>query len=120
MKIHHYLTTVAVAGSVAAASLLPTPTQAIQLTKSTSYPAIGTVVNMTNGDRMCYVDIAAGGKVYHLGADFSICNQPTFLKQKVRLTYKIMKVNDCQSAEPCGKSRRENLIIGMKVISAKY
>jgi hypothetical protein len=66
---------------------------------------------------MCYVDLVdAGGKKYNLGADFSICEQSQFLNKQVRLTYKKIKVGDCQSAEPCGKSKLKNAIVKMRLV----
>jgi hypothetical protein len=69
---------------------------------------------------MCYVDlIDRRGKKYNLGANFEICNQTKFLDRQVRITYQRNKVNDCQSNEPCGKTRVENLIVKLKLIDRK-
>jgi hypothetical protein len=52
-----------------------------------------------------------------LGAVFEICEQAKkFQNKKVTLTYKKIRVSDCQSAEPCGKTRKEMLIVKMKAI----
>jgi hypothetical protein len=108
------------AGMIATASLMYSfPSAASKPIKVNSAPTSGKVLSLTNGDLMCYVDIGAGGKKYHLGADFSICNQTKLLNRSVKLTYKRMKVNDCQSNEPCGKTRMENLIVKMKVLPQK-
>ena len=54
---------------------------------------------------MCYVDLVdARGKKYNLGANFDICNQTKLVNKQVKVTYKKDNVNDCQSAEPCGKT----------------
>ena len=82
-------------------------------------PTIGTVKSMVMGDLMCYVDLVdnKGIKYNSLGASFDFCaHEKTFLNKKVRLSYRRVSVNDCHSAEPCGKYRFENLITKMKVI----
>jgi hypothetical protein len=89
-------------------------------TKQTSHkqPNIGTVKNMVSGDLMCYVTLVDENKTQHeVGADFDICaNQNTFLNQKVRVSYELTSINDCQSAEPCGKTRKESIITKMEII----
>jgi hypothetical protein len=99
-------------------SLLPSlPISAKEMTANQSFPTRGKVLKLTSGDLMCYVDLVdAGGKKYSLGADFSICEQSKFLNQQVRLTYKKIKVSDCQSAEPCGKSKLKNAIVKMRLV----
>jgi hypothetical protein len=118
MKIdRHSLATVSYALLIVSANLLPAlANQATSQKKLNSFPASGKVLTLTNGDLMCYVDVSKAGKKYHIGADFSICNQNRFLNRQVQLTYKASKVNDCQSNEPCGKTRIENLIVKMKLI----
>jgi hypothetical protein len=97
-----------------------TGSTAVQAQKNpVSKPAIATVKSMVNGDLMCYVNLVDNkGKQYNnVGASFEICgNEKTFLNKKVRLSYKRVTVNDCQSAEPCGKSRLETLITKMHII----
>jgi hypothetical protein len=85
---------------------------AVRAENSLDYPALATVTNMVNGDLMCYVDLVdEQGVERHLGADFEVCADETqFLGQKVYLTYGELPVNDCQSIEPCGKTRLEMLI----------
>jgi hypothetical protein len=96
------------------------PIAARNLTKNQAFPTSGKVLKLTNGDLMCYVDLVdAGGKKYNLGADFSICEQSQFLNQQVRLTYKKIKVSDCQSAEPCGKSKIKNAIVKMRLMRSR-
>lgn len=77
-----------------------------------SFPRTGRVLKMTNGDLMCYLELRdRRGQVHSLGADFDICAQEQkFLGKRVRLTYKKMRVNDCESAEPCGKTKVMNLV----------
>ncbi|OKH32806.1 hypothetical protein NIES2101_40430 [Calothrix sp. HK-06] len=87
-------------------------------TKTTTLPALGTVKKITNGDLLCYVSIVDDrGKQHELGADFGICGQEkAYLNKKVRLTYGLANVNDCQSAEPCGKTRQEQIIQNMELV----
>jgi hypothetical protein len=92
---------------------------AAQASEVVTRPSIGTVKSMTNGDIMCYVNLVDNkGKMYkNIGASFEICaKEKTFLNKKVRLSYKKVSVNDCQSAEPCGKKRLETLITKMELI----
>jgi len=89
-------------------------------TKQTSreQPGIGTVKNMVIGDLMCYVTLVDENAIQHeVGADFESCANPnTFLNQKVRVSYELVSINDCQSAEPCGKTRKESIITKMEII----
>ena len=72
---------------------------------------------MVNGDLMCYVTLVDENNIEHeVGATFEICENPDrFLNQKVRLSYERVPVNDCESAEPCGKTRIESLITKMEI-----
>jgi len=82
-------------------------------------PQIATVTSMTNGDLMCYVTLVDDRGIKHesVGATFEICNnEKTFLNQRVNLIYGRVRVNDCQSAEPCGKTRWATLITQMKLV----
>ncbi len=82
-------------------------------------PTIATVKKMTNGDISCYVDLIdqKGKKYEQVPASFDICEkEKAYLNKKVTLTYAKQKVNDCQSAEPCGKSKIVTLITKMKVV----
>ncbi|BAZ08535.1 hypothetical protein NIES4071_03400 [Calothrix sp. NIES-4071] len=86
--------------------------------RTATLPTIGTVKKITNGDLLCYVSIVDDkGKQHELGADFGICGQvKAYLNKKVRLTYGLANVNDCQSAEPCGKTRQEQVIQKMELV----
>lgn len=118
MKNYPCLFTVTCAGLVAAVHLVHTaPAEAKQPKNLNSFPVTGKVLKLTNGDLMCYAEIDDRGKKYYLGADFDVCSQVKFLNKKVKLTYKRSKVNDCQSNEPCSKTRIENLIVKMRLTS---
>jgi hypothetical protein len=41
------------------------------------------------------------------------------VNKQVKLTYKKGSVNDCQSADPCGKTRIENLVVKMQPVLQK-
>jgi hypothetical protein len=80
----------------------------------------GRILKMTNGDVMCYLEVRdAQGKVRTIGADFEVCAQEQLINRKVRFTYKRMRVSDCESAEPCGKTRWEMLVSAVKPIKRK-
>lgn len=82
-------------------------------------PQFGTVKSLTIGDLMCYSEIVdKDGQKYAIGATFEICGASSkYLNKKVRLTYGEIKVADCQSSEPCGKTRKEMVITGMTVLT---
>ncbi len=93
------------------------PVEARQMPKLGSSPDRGKVLQLTNGDLMCYVKLVdARGRKYNIGAKFDVCQQTNFVNKQVMLTYKRSRVNNCQSAEPCGKTRIQNLIVNMKLI----
>ncbi len=120
MQNNYPLTLIAIATIATTALSQVLPSSANPTTKSKSYPTSGKVVQLTNGDLMCYVElIDTRGKTHNLGAEFDICQQTQLLNKRVKLTYQRGKVNDCQSAEPCGKTRIENLISKMKATSKK-
>lgn len=80
---------------------------------------VGTVKELVNGDLKCYVTlIDENGTEHNVGATFEICAEESkFLNKKIRATYEVVSVNDCESAEPCGKTRQESLITKMEVLN---
>ena len=82
-------------------------------------PKVGTVKKLVNGDLMCYVTLVDKKGIEHnVGASFDICaDEKKFVNKKVRAVYEIQSVNDCESAEPCGKTRKESIITKMEVVS---
>jgi hypothetical protein len=93
------------------------PSYARKILKTNPFPTSGKLIELTNGDLMCYVDIIDfRGKKYTLGADFEICNRTRYLNQRVRLTYRKTKVSKCQGNDACGKSIVKNLIVKMDLI----
>lgn len=79
---------------------------------------VGTVQNLNTGDIMCYATLIDENDVeYNIGASFEICQESeNYLNQKVRLTYEEVNVNDCQSNDPCGKTRQEQIITEMEIL----
>ena len=82
-------------------------------------PKLGIVKELVNGDLMCYVTLVDKKGIEHnVGASFDICaDEKKFVNKKVRAVYEIQSVNDCESAEPCGKTRKESIITKMEVVS---
>lgn len=71
---------------------------------------------MVMGDLKCYVTLLDMNNVSHeLGATFEVCNNQSVLNRSVDLSYQTVSVNDCQSNEPCGKTRQEWLISRMEI-----
>lgn len=93
-------------------SILALPSQAQSL------PAIARVTSLSQGDLACYVDLVDNeGKKYEgIFASFEICEQTSLLNKKVKLTYHKERFNDCQSAEPCGRTQIKLAIIKMQLI----
>ena len=81
-------------------------------------PKVGTIKTIEQGDLACYVTlIDEQGKQHNISADFDICPQKEqFINKKVKLSYDILNFNDCQSIEPCGKTKKESAIVKMEVI----
>jgi len=76
-----------------------------------SYPEIGQILSMQAGDLKCYAVVRdRSGQEFDIGATFEVCEQEDLLNQTVRFVYSEENVADCQSAEPCGRTRRETLI----------
>ena len=82
-------------------------------------PKVGTIKRIEQGDLACYINlIDEKGKEHNINASFDICPQKEqFINKKVKLSYKILPFNDCQSNEPCGKTKKESAIVKMEVIS---
>ncbi|MEA5516048.1 hypothetical protein [Nodularia sp. UHCC 0506] len=82
---------------------------------------VGTVKELVTGDIICYATIVdEQGKEHNISASFEICAESEkYLNQKVRLSYEIASLNDCESIEPCGKSREESIISQMEILTEK-
>jgi hypothetical protein len=83
-------------------------------------PKIGTVQRIDNGDLACYITLLDEKKIEHrsIKAQFEFCvNSERYVHQKVRLTYGLGNISDCQSAEPCGKTKQEWIIVKMIILN---
>jgi hypothetical protein len=80
-------------------------------------PIFGTIKDMQNGDLKCYVTVVnRDGKLYEgVGAIFEICKPDKYVNKKVKMSYELEDVNDCQSSEPCGKTIKEWLITKIEI-----
>jgi hypothetical protein len=81
-------------------------------------PDVGVIRRIQQGDIMCYITFTDDqGKTRTVGALFEFCETPRrYLNQRMRLVYGIRSVNDCQSEEPCGKTRKTQLVIRMDAV----
>ncbi|MTJ06575.1 MULTISPECIES: hypothetical protein [unclassified Anabaena] len=82
-------------------------------------PKVGIVKELVNGDLLCYVTLVDEKGIEHnVGATFEICEEEKkFLNKKIRAVYEIESVSDCESIEPCGKTRQESIITKMEVVN---
>ncbi|HBE16343.1 MAG TPA: hypothetical protein DEG17_12245 [Cyanobacteria bacterium UBA11149] len=82
---------------------------------------VGTIKSIVHGDISCYVSLVdENGKTHEISASFEACEgKEEILNEKVKLSYEVANLNDCQSAEPCGKTRKETIISKMDVIEEK-
>jgi hypothetical protein len=83
-------------------------------------PTVATLQKLVNGDLKCYVTLAdsSGKKFQEVGATFRVCETAKpYLNQRVTWQYGLAQVNDCQSSEPCGRTRTETLITQMQLNS---
>lgn len=78
-------------------------------------PEVGVIQQIQQGDLMCYITFTdEGGQQRQTGAIFELCEQPQqYLQKRVRMVYGIRTVSDCQSNEPCGKTRQTHLVTRM-------
>ncbi|MBD2523860.1 hypothetical protein [Nostoc sp. FACHB-133] len=80
-------------------------------------PIFGTIKDMQNGDLKCYVTVLdKNGKLYEgVGATFEVCEPEKYVNKKVKMSYGLENVSDCQSSEPCGKTIKEWLITNIQI-----
>jgi len=96
-------------------------THTIAQNPTSTQPRIGTVKDLTSGDLLCYVKLVdSQGVAHEVGATFDICAaEKQYLNHRVRAFYHIESVSDCESAEPCGKTKRQSIITKMVVLDKK-
>jgi hypothetical protein len=82
------------------------------------FPETGTILEIVTGDLMCYITVQDEyGQTDIVGAGFEFCAEPEkYLNQKANFSYSMATVNDCQSIEPCGKTRQVNLITEIEIV----
>ncbi|NMG61264.1 hypothetical protein E1H12_22815, partial [Geitlerinema sp. P-1104] len=75
-------------------------------------PEVATIEETQVGDLMCYVTVTdLRGNTSIIGAEYQICdNEDQFLGRTVGLGYTERPVADCESSEPCGRTRQEMLL----------
>lgn len=80
-------------------------------------PSSGTIKDIQNGDLKCYVTVVdENGKIYEgVGAVFEVCEPEKYVNKKVKMSYSLENVSDCQSSEPCGKTIKEWLISKIEI-----
>lgn len=80
-------------------------------------PPQATITNLVSGDLACYVDLRDEDGQEYLGvyAVFDICEQEDLIGQKVGLVYQPEQFNDCESAEPCGKTKTQLAIAEVRL-----
>ncbi len=98
-----------------------TPDKTNNKSNTSNQPKVATIKNMVNGDLKCYVSLVdEKGAEREIGATFEVCeDKDKLLNKKVNLSYENVNVNDCESAEPCGKTKIESLIAKMEVVEDK-
>jgi hypothetical protein len=92
------------------------------LPEDRGYPSIGVITEAQSGDIMCYATVMdRQGQEFEIGAGFEICDRSeTLFNQTVRFVYSEENVADCESAEPCGKSRTETLITDVVMLGDSW
>lgn len=83
---------------------------------------VATVKELQAGDVACYLTLKDDqGVEFSELADFEICEQPSLVGKRVKLTYKVGNVmsDECQGNQDCTKTRRVALVTGAKVLSGK-
>jgi len=90
--------------------------------ETTPYPERGQLTSLQMGDLMCYTTLVdPQGQMFDIGATFEICDrQAELLNQNAIFTYSVENVADCQSAEPCGRTRQETLISDVIVLGEAW
>ena len=75
-------------------------------------PEVATIEKTQVGDLMCYVTVTdLRGNTSVIGAEYQICdNEDQFLRQTLGLAYTERTVADCESNEPCGRTRQTMLL----------
>lgn len=76
-------------------------------------PQTGTLLEVQQGDLSCYFILK--GEQKPLYASFDLCTQE-LVGRRVRLHYAPASINDCESIEPCGKTRKVQMVMRIEAL----
>jgi hypothetical protein len=83
---------------------------------------VGVLTELQAGDVACYLSLKddKGVEFQEMG-DFSICEKPSLVGKRLRLTYELGNVmaEECQGDPDCTKTRTVPLVMSVKVLGAK-
>ncbi|MEO1211132.1 MAG: hypothetical protein AAFX78_16525 [Cyanobacteria bacterium J06638_20] len=90
--------------------------------QATAQPERGRLTQLQNGDLLCYATVVdSQGQEYTVGATFEICDREAeLMNQDVAFVYSIENVADCESAEPCGRTRQERIVTDVIAIGESW
>lgn len=82
------------------------------------FPEKGTILEIVTGDLMCYITVQdEHDRTDIVGAGFEFCAEPEkYLNQQANFSYSMETVNDCESIEPCGKTREAKIITEIEIV----
>lgn len=83
-----------------------------QTSLADNLPQVATIEDTQMGDLMCYVTVTdLEGDTSTIGANFKLCNDSDqLIGRTLGLGYTETPVADCESSEPCGRTRQELLL----------
>lgn len=104
--------------SLLLALMVTTTNPLLGMAQTPKLPTTAKLTHLTNGDLACYVNLvdSKGKKYENVYAVFEICEQKSLLNKRVKLFYQKQNFNDCQSAEPCGKTKKILAITKMELV----
>ena len=76
------------------------------------------IKSVVQGDLACYVELlnVATQEAEHYDSAFEWCERPSLVGQNIIATFHTITVTDCESIEPCGKSRETMSLKTVQVI----
>ncbi len=85
----------------------------------TKLPAIAKLTRIEQGDLQCYLSFTdSHNQTFDIGGSFDICTEQ-YLNQTVQITYELSNINDCQSNEPCGKTKEVTLVTQLQLANSQ-
>jgi hypothetical protein len=100
---------------VALVGLLIPGVAAAQSPPPAAKPAVATITGMQAGDVACYLTLRdEAGATSDAMADFAICDKPSLVGRRVRLTWQMGNVQapSCQGNPDCKQTVRVPLVVG--------